>query len=178
MADTVRTSAEVLALLANNTTQAISPQDLRDTVVSLFGNHAGLYVHSGTTAQTGVSTSTLLTCFSVDGADGVESGCLTLDRANDKITASVDGVYAVFFQCGFSGSVATEYHFHAQKNGSTHMNELGTHRKIGTGGDVGSCSMLALVTLSANDFLQIYVEADSSANVTVEDAQFYMMKVA
>jgi hypothetical protein len=99
------------------------------------------------------------------------------DKANNRLTVSVDGTYFVFAQFGFSGSVATEYHFHGMKNAATHINELGTHRKIGTGGDVGSCSMGALITLTANDYIQVYVEADSSASVTVEAAQFLAIKV-
>ena len=40
MADTVRTRTALLALLANNTTGDISPQDLRDFMVSTFGGRA------------------------------------------------------------------------------------------------------------------------------------------
>jgi len=46
MADVVRTRAEMLTLLADNTTGAISAQDMRDILVSLHGVYGSLYVDS------------------------------------------------------------------------------------------------------------------------------------
>ncbi len=47
MADTLRTLSALLALLADNTSGAISPQDLRDFLVSVAGYRYGRAVSTG-----------------------------------------------------------------------------------------------------------------------------------
>jgi hypothetical protein len=52
MADTIRTRAAILALFADNYTGAISPQDLRDFVVSTWRPSDGVYAYLSTPAET------------------------------------------------------------------------------------------------------------------------------
>ena len=54
MVDTVRTLAALQSLLADNTTAQISPQDLRDMLVSLTVSHGGLDMDSATTTTISV----------------------------------------------------------------------------------------------------------------------------
>ena len=72
----------------------------------------------------------------------------------------------------FSGAVNTEYHGHLYINGSEAS--LGWHRKLGSGGDIGSASFIGLLELSSNDTLEIRVETTSgSGNVfDMNDGQF------
>lgn len=51
MADTVRTIEDILLLLANNTSGDISPQDIRDAVVSLEALSPTVAIHSSITTQ-------------------------------------------------------------------------------------------------------------------------------
>jgi hypothetical protein len=52
MADTIRTRAAILALFADNFTGEISPQDLRDFVVSTWRAEDGVYAYLSTPAET------------------------------------------------------------------------------------------------------------------------------
>jgi hypothetical protein len=52
MADTIRTQAAILALFADNFTGEISPQDLRDFVVSTWRPEDGVYAYLSTPAET------------------------------------------------------------------------------------------------------------------------------
>lgn len=52
MADTIRTQAAILALFADNYTGEISPQDLRDFVVSTWRPDDGVYAYISTPAPT------------------------------------------------------------------------------------------------------------------------------
>ena len=52
MADTIRTRASLLTLLADNATGDISANDVRDFLVSTFGVYGAIYIKDGSTAQT------------------------------------------------------------------------------------------------------------------------------
>ena len=101
MSDTSRSLAAIQALLADNTSQDISAQDLRDAVVSVFGNYAEIYQSgtSFTTLAVGAADEKLVTTM----VDGLDSGGCAADAANQKITVTVDGVYLVImsglFRC-------------------------------------------------------------------------------
>jgi hypothetical protein len=177
MADTQRTLSAILALLADNTGQAISPQDLRDAIVSLFANYGMIYVHGGTTAQASITTSVLLTCFSSDGANGAYAGCVTPDKANNKVTVSLAGTYLVFGTVSIDASAAADHHFHVMKNGATELEELSSDLTIAATNTAGEVAFMGLIALAAADYVQVYVEAASSSNVTVLSSQFGMVKV-
>ena len=86
----------------------------------------------------------------------------------------VDGNYDISFQCSFSGSVSALVQYRLRVDAVEQS--FGCNRKLGTGGDVGSCSFFAPgVTLTATDVLTVYVETDDPGTgdqVTVVDAQF------
>jgi len=52
MADSIRTKSEILALFPDNISGAISPQDLRDFVVSTMAVEDGVYAYLSTPAET------------------------------------------------------------------------------------------------------------------------------
>jgi hypothetical protein len=167
MADTRRTKAEILALFADNTSGNISPQDLRDFVVTVMGGYASLKTVDGVTAQTGItSTPVLLTTWDTNG----DSNGLTADHTTDSITIDVDGVYDVDCDVSFSGSSNAIIQMHLRVNGVEE--EEGMHRKLSAGGDVGSAGFNGGLTLSAGDVLTVYVESNITASITPVDAQF------
>jgi len=167
---TIRTRAQLDTILADNIIGAISPADIRDVLDStdLIGE---IKTVDGSTAQASLSTTPVkLTCFA---ANGVNKG-VTPDHTNDKLTidAGGDGDYEVAIQLSFSGSNSTGFTFKVRKNGVE--TDAGCERKLGVGGDVGSCSIAGVIpSLVATDYLEIYVEADAaSKSVTVTQAQF------
>ncbi len=175
MTDTVRTRAAILALLADNTSGDISPQDIRDMFVTVHGNYGGLYIQDGSTAQTGITTEAVKM---TGWAGNLAASGVTPDYANNQVTVGSTGIYLVWVQLSFSGSLNTEFQAHLRVNGDEQVE--GMHRKLGTGGDVGSASFIALKSLTADDVLTIYVESDAGggASFTPTDAQFVVLRVA
>ena len=176
MADTARSLTDLQTLLADNVAGAISPQDLRDFLVTALGVYGSLSCFDASTSQTSLGTTpALLTCFTADGnANGT-----TPANASDSITVNVAGNYDVYFQCSFSGTNSAEVAFRLRKGGVEQ--NFGCTRKLGTAGDVGSASFLAPgVTLAASDVLTVYVETDDAGGgdqITVVDAQFSVQMV-
>lgn len=170
MADTIRTKAAILALLADNASQDISPQDLRDAIVSIFGVYGFLYVTNGSTAQTGIGTSpALMTGLITAGAGGGTTPNGTSKRI--VIDSGSDGVYGFLFFCSFAGSNNATFTFNVRKNGSTEL-PVGLNRKLSAAGDVGVGMCGGIVTgLVATDWLDVYVNADgASKSMTPSEA--------
>jgi hypothetical protein len=175
MADTIRTLTALLALLADNVTGDISPQDIRDVLVTVHGVYGGIYIQDGSTPQTGIDTTpTKMTGWAANTA----SAGTTPDQANNQITVGTDGVYLIWASVGFSGSNNTTFEGHLRIDDIESY--AGFHRKLSAAGDVGSASFLSINILSADDVLSIYVESDAGggASMTPADAQFIVFRVA
>ena len=174
MADTRRTRASILALFADNITGDISPQDLRDFVVTALGGYASIKTVEGSTAQTGIGTTPVkLTTWDTNG----DANGLTPDQENGEITIDIDGVYFVNCNISFSGTSNVTFQLHL--NVDDVERDEGLHRKISTGGDVGSAGFSSIVSLSANEVLSVYIDGDgTSDSVTPVDAQFTANQIA
>jgi len=175
MADTIRSREALLALLADNTSGDIRPQDVRDVLVSVHGVYGGLYIQDNATTQAGID----LNPVKMTGWEGnLSANGVSPDFVNNQITVLTTGVYLCFVQISFAGQSSTEFHGHLRVNGNEQVE--GWHRKLGTGGDVGSASFTALKVLNANDILTIYIESDDGggANFTPMDAQFIVHRIA
>lgn len=106
MVDTVRTRATLLATqLADNVAGDITPQDMRDILVSLHGVYAQIYGTTVVNHATLTTTWEQLTGFDTNGED-VDA---TADQANDKITTgSSAGVYLVIGTLTFDVDAAVD----------------------------------------------------------------------
>ncbi len=173
MVDTARSLSDLQTLLADNVSGDISPQDVRDMLVSCIGIYGSLSVFNGSTQQDNPDTGAKLTAFTTNG----NSNGTTPDQSNDQITIDVAGNYDIAFQCSFSGTGNTTFQFRLRIDGVE--SSYGCVRKLGSGGDTGSCSFLAPgVTLAATEVVTVYVEADGSTDdLTVVDAQFAVKMV-
>lgn len=174
MTDTIRTKAELLALLADNTTGDITPQDIRDMLVSLMGVYGGIKIVDGITAQSGITpTPETLTGWEVNSP----SNGVSPDYSTGQITVDHDGVYLVTAQVSFSGTLNTTFTVHVRIDGVEQ--DEGLHRKMGTGGDVGSASLMAIISLSEGNVLTLYVQSDAGggASMTPVDAQFMITRI-
>lgn len=174
MVDTVRTTAELLTLFADNTTGEISPQDLRDFVVSA-GVYGSLYITGGSTAQTGIgTTATKVTAFTASG----DSANVTVSVADDRITLDNEGVYQINFAGSFSGSQNTVFTFEFQV-GDVAITNAKAARKIGSGGDIGSTALTDFYTASAGDQLTVAVKADDTGKqITMQEATLSVVRVS
>lgn len=164
MADTIRTISTLLTSLFQDgqAAGAITPQDMRDLIVSLSGINGGMRVvnNSGGTAQViGTSYSKVN-----QWTEKLETN-VTVDIAtNERITIDYAGTYLICLGLSFSGTGSTEFEIEVQDNGGgTLLGGLEINRKLGSAGDVGSASVQDVVTLSASDYLELYVKADGAS---------------
>jgi len=176
MADTIRDLTALLALLADNTSGDISPQDMRDVLVSLHGVYGEIYVADGSTAQSSLGTTpTKMTGFAANG----ESSGTTPDHTNDQITVGTAGKYLVDFDVSFSGTGGATMKFHLRVNDGEQA-KAALVRKLGVGGDVGNAGFACIMSLSANDVLTVYVETDNAGgtdSITPEDAHLRVRRI-
>ena len=173
MADTPRTLAALQTLLANNTAAGISPQDIRDFLVSVLGGYGGITALGASTAQASISgTPAKLTGF----AANAPASDTTPDHTDDSVTGGEAGKYMVDFQCSFSGTASKTFLFRVYSQGI--VTTLGCQRKLGTGGDVGSCSCIGILALDSADVITTYVSSsDGGVSVTVVDAQLTLTRL-
>lgn len=174
MAETPRTRATLLTNFADNTAGGISPEELRDFVVTSMGCYGGIYVTSGATAQSSIGTSYVkMTEFTSNfsGADNV-----TPVGASSYIQIDYTGVYALSANLSFSGSSSTTFtvDFATNINGTpTAVTGAAAQRKLGSGGDVGSMTLISLVSLTAADEVGLVIKADgASKSITLTEASF------
>ena len=170
---TIRTNAALQTLFADNTTGAISPQDLRDFLDSVMGVYGSILLTSGSTGQTvanGVPEK--MTEWS---SNGVNVGCTPAFGSN-QITIDNAGVYEIAFQMSFDGVTGDTFQFTLYNNGSPVSPVLGCRRKTGTA-DVGSCSFIGQLTLAATDTLSIWVESDANGTPVWRDAQMTVKRI-
>jgi hypothetical protein len=171
---TIKTHAELTALLADNTTGDISPQDIRDFLDSVMGVYGAIFVSAGSTGQTIASgVAEQVTEFTHDGA---ASG-VTPAYGSNQITIDNAGIYAVNFNMSFAGITNCTFQFTMYKHGSPMSPVLGAQRKTGNT-DIGSCGFNCQVTLVATDVLSIWVEGDQNGAFTAQDCQFTVQRIA
>jgi hypothetical protein len=174
MSDTQRTTAALLALLADNVTGDISPQDIRDLLVSVSGGYGAISVHGGASAQGSItSTPVKLTGFDTNG---IASGTVP-DHTTDDITISVAGDYLVSGALSFVGSSNATFDIDIYIN-STSTN-YGFERKLGTGSDVGSGPLEALITCAVNDKINVFVSSpDGGTTITPTQGSLIVTRVS
>jgi hypothetical protein len=119
-----------------------------------------IHVHDSAVAQS-IPTGTTYALIT-NWTDNGESLYTTPDAVtNKRITVAKAGVYQVVYNCSMiSGTNNATFLVTAYKNGTTELNNLHFSRKIGTGADVGSAGFSGLVSLSANDYIDVRVRHD------------------
>jgi len=180
MADTQRSLAALLVLLADNATGDISPQDVRDMLVSLQPRGGDIAVLAADRAAVTIADTTnyvevtapVWTLDADSHADWDESG------GNGRLTYL--GVADVTVQAAGHVSMTAAannqvIHFRLMKNGTTAASSE-VQRKVGTGADVGAAAMSETFQMSTGDYLSLAVRnATSTASVTVECAAIHAL---
>lgn len=89
------------------------------------------------------------------------------------------GLYMCLVSLSFSGSAAGQvYEAHVFING-TQQEQAGLHRKINNANDVGNANLHTILSLSAGDDVDVRIDcAVGTPNVTVEDGQFTLLRIA
>jgi len=132
---------------------------------------AFISVEEGSTQQNVSGDFELVTAW----ADDEVGHNMIASSIHHAIDAYISGTYHISFQASFSGSPNIEFEFELWVNGIS--DNHGCHRKLGSGGDIGSCSFTILRYLDPGDRIQVYVKGSTSTNITVQDAQLVAHRV-
>jgi len=130
-------------------------------------------VEGGAVAESTVdATPRQITAWVTNGA----SNGTTPDQANDHITIDTAGVYLVIACVSFSGSASKTFRI------EIYLDTTGTNfsciRKLGSGGDVGSASVMGLVTCTASQEISVYQSStDGGTAMTVSDASLAVVRI-
>jgi hypothetical protein len=156
MADTERSLAAILTLLADNSSGAISAQDIRDAVVTLHPGHADMYISAS--AETSIANLNEWTLIAGTTTTGAVTENWTMSANN---TMRLDSIVTrnVLVNCAISMTAAGNnktYEIAFAKNGSV-ITASKIQRKIGTGLDVGSAALTHILQMDLNDTISVYV---------------------
>lgn len=174
----VLTLAQNLAALADNTSKAISAEDIRNLASSIVPGHGTIYISSSSATTisdtttyfkvAGTTTSRTLKNFSMP-----TDGRLTYTGTPDihvHVTASLSFTTA---------SNSQIIHVRIGKNGSaTGADSVASEvqGKVGTGADVGDHAVHYDTMLSNGDYLEVFVRNESSAsNLTMANMYFFAL---
>lgn len=177
MTDTIRERTTIASLLADNTSSEISPQDLRDTVVSIWGVFGSISTYNNASSQSLTTTPAKITAFDITGsAVGV-----TADASTDDITVSSgsQGTFLVYVTLTCSGmTLNTLYSFHVAKNG-TRVNGASGAINVQSSNDVGNVTIIYTVALTAGDIISVLGESTvgGGANITIKHGQLSIQRI-
>ena len=162
MADTPRPRTDLLALAADNSSGLISPQDLRDMLISMMGGFGCLHVVGGSTAQTGINgTPAVVTGFVANGA---QSEQCTPDHTNDRITFDVAGIWQVGWTINASGSNGAVFHGQIDLVGTGTITGGSWRRTMDAAGAVGSAYAHAMVQADVGDYVRALISSDGTTD--------------
>ena len=171
MADTPRSWTDLQALLADNTVQGISPQDLRDAFES-FRAHGHLYIDGNASAQA------LTTSFAVlANMTAAEYQGTTLDATTAKITVTAAGVYLVGYHFSADAASGTQVTAGVFLNGSA-SEVSGSLLENQHSTDPLNSAATFIETFAASDYIQLMVKAGGSVNVTFGNGSFWAKRIA
>lgn len=163
MVDTIRTLAAIQALLADNTTRDISPQDIRDAIQSLTVFHCNLHDHNNAlyTAIATVNTWTevALTAPAIENVSAF-MGSNDFDQpvaGRIRYLGSVTRIFKIDTTISVkSAGNNKSFEFALGVNGSTdHASAI--NQRMSTGTDEQALSTMLLTPLNLNDYVSLFV---------------------
>jgi len=169
MADTDRSVSALQTLLADNTSGDISPQDLRDMLVSLTPAFGGMYI-SATAPTVFADTVTPVKALGTTTVIGTPRNFSM--AASNRLTYT--GTADILAFCLATLAVTSAGNNQVSKmsfakNGTVTASSV-IQRKISTGTDVGAASIIGLGPMSTNDYTEVFLQnATSTTNITLEN---------
>ena len=163
MADTVRSMAEILALMPDNTTGDISPQDMRDAVVSLEPAIGRCFI----SVPSATTISDTLTPVKAAGTTTAVSGLNNISMpANNRLrydgTAPINAI--IWASMSMTALAASQSVFlSVAKNGVVLPDSLAID-EVGIGGGVERTHAVTVDSLSQNDYVEVFVQNTTSTS--------------
>ena len=180
MTQTARSIAQILALTADNSSQQISPEDLRDAIVTLQVKYGGLFVTTGDEAATVITNTTdyfdLAGTYTLDvnGAQFDQSagnGLLTYIGAPDIVAVLIGQTSCI----AASGTQVCKIRF--EKNGADIVGSDAESIVLSTG--AVNAVELGIVTLSTGDSVGLAIRnTTAGVNVTGNEIHFIALGFA
>jgi len=173
MADTARSVSDLQALFADNITGNISPQDLRDFLVTSLGVSGGMYMnYNGAGQAMNTNTYTVVDNWTAN----FPSASISPDAANSQIVVDVNGTYSISVTMSGASSVQN-----VNTETSIFVDGVETvitqERKIGTANDIGAWGLLGTVSLNAGQAVDVRIRPDKNISFLGSHAQFNMKMV-
>ncbi len=178
MAETQRTLAALRTLLADNTTNQISAQDLRDMMETLRAGHGEISITS--TAETTITSQD--TFVDVAGTFSLSDDAYHFDMNTNgqlRYTGPTNRVLHIAITASFtSASNNRIIRVAAGKNG-TEIAPSEAKRFIATGADLGSTAVHSLLHVSTNDYITLMVaNGTATSNFTMQTVSLFAMAMA
>lgn len=160
MAETQRDLTTLLANIPDNTTGLVSPEDVRDSVVSALGGYGGMFVSAGSQVI-GVA---LVKYTQWDTAWPEDGTNVITDLIGTHTDVAVAGDYMITIS-GYLTAATTlgiQFDIHVFANAVTTLCQ--TRMTMGAAADEVAFSASAIVTLAAATELDVHVRADTAAS--------------
>jgi len=161
MADTIRTLADLNALFGDTGEAPVSPQDIRDLMISQM-----VYGEIGSGAKASITLGTGYQALDFTVAGNIGRG-LTIDTVNKRIEGIPVALKAwVTIEVAFRGAANTTYDFTVFKNpqGSPEQqNRIDISERILNVAQIGKVTATAAIQLAAGDTLQAGVRSNGAA---------------
>lgn len=174
MADTARSLAELQTLLADNISGAISPQDLRDFLVSVTPPY-GAMSRNVASATTIVTPGTYYKAAGTTTVGNVRNMDMPTDNRLRYTGVSPRHFHIAVTVAMTTASVNNVVGLKIAKNGTVIDSSI-TRRYVTTGADIGSTALHGDIVLSTNDYLELWVTNESDTDsVTIQELYFFAM---
>lgn len=136
-----------------------------------------IYGYDNATASSLTSSFALVTSFDTDGQS---NGSVTNSAANDRITVGKAGKYFVCISLTIYNDSGSGFDVILSlfKNGSTELTNIHAERTLASGTDKGSVSLSGIVSLAANDYVDLRAKTDgASADVIFQELNMSLMQL-
>lgn len=179
MVDTVRSKSALATLLADNTSGAISPQDLRDFMESMHQSYGGLYISSSAATTPAIATTALKVLGTTTATNLRNFTMPTNNRLYYTGTPDihVHGVISFTSSTASANKTLSYYAYHyddSGASGSTLAHSKMQRRHSST--DLGTGALHFDVTISTNDYIELWVANDTdTTDFTIDNAYMFCL---
>lgn len=179
MVDTRRTVTEILSLLADNSVAAISPQDLRDALVSWRSGHGQIYVPTAAAAAITISDNTNY-FEATNPAWTLSSGAHLFDESagNGRLTYTGAVPVMCHVACSISMSCGNNQQESRWRIGLSGVTDAASEviRFISTGADIGSTAMHLVTQMTTGQYISLFARnATAANNLTLQAANIQIV---
>lgn len=177
MAENQKLLDAIMTQLPDNTTELISPQDLRDAVRSVMMGHGEIYISSS--AATTISDT--VSFFDAAGTYALSPDAYRFDMNTNgqlRYTGEVDSVVHIAASVSLTAAGTNKLvEMAIAKNGTTGASSI-MSRQIGTGSDVGATALHWFTRMAPNDYLTFQFKNLSTAtDITAESLNLFAMSM-